>query len=174
MTTTMGQEQQPVEEQQSSRPRKRSSARWREQLRRLLKLSEAQAVLGWTILTMLAALVGTIYLVQASSLAESGRRIQFLQFDLSDIKRENGELERQIAEAQALPNLQDRARSLGFYIAAPEEVEFIVVEEYPAVLPEPTPEPEIRPEPIDTIDVALWLYIRQSFTDLQRGEAVEQ
>ena len=48
----------------------------REQLKRLGWLTEAQAVLGWGVILILVALVGAIYLNQASRIASVGRRVQ--------------------------------------------------------------------------------------------------
>ena len=51
----------------------------REQLKRLNALTEAQAALGWGVILLLAALLGTVYVSQASRIATVGRRVQILQ-----------------------------------------------------------------------------------------------
>ncbi|MDA0244901.1 MAG: hypothetical protein OT477_15910 [Chloroflexi bacterium] len=149
---------------------------WRGELRRLLKLNEAQAALGWAVILVLVTLIATIYLIQASYIAETGRRVQILQFDLADYKRQNSVLERQIAESQSLNRLETAARQLGFVLATPEEIEYIIVPDYPAhteslaLLPTAVPTPA---EPIELIEEALWLVVRDNITDLRRGASSE-
>lgn len=152
-------------------PTERPSARkMRERLRRLGWLTEAQAALGWGIILVLAALLGAIYLIQASRIATVGRRVQFLQNDLDALHRDNAGLERQIAEAQSLTRLQQEALRLGFIPANPEEIEYITVADYP--VPQPTPTPVSIPAiPPETIGQAIWLVVRERITGLTRAEA---
>ncbi len=168
-------------ENDQGQPAPRSSqTRWRARLKRLLKLWEAQAALGWAIIVILGALVGTIYLVQASSVAQLGRRMQILQNDLADLKRGNAEIERKIAESQSLDQLQIRAQQLGFLPANPDEIDYLVVPDYPADEPEITLE-SLRPveavpppEPIETMEQAIMMWIQQRFSGLSQGVANQQ
>jgi hypothetical protein len=173
MTTTIGSEQNRPQERRTRPSRRVTTARWRSQLRRLWKLSEAQAALGWAIITLLAAVVGTIYLVQASTVAETGRRVQLYQLELVDLKRQNNLIERQIAEAQALDRLQQDALRLGFVKADPEAITYIVVTDYPNTWLTPTPAPTPLPQPIDTIDEALFAVLQSQLLNLTKGEALE-
>lgn len=148
-----------------------SARKAREHLRRLSWLTEAQAAVGWGIILILAALLGVIYLSQASSIATVGRRVQFLQNELGELRLINADLERQIAEAQSLSRLQQEALRLGFIQAAPDAIEYIIVENYPTetavvITPEPLPQP-----PAETMTEALWLAIRDSITGFMRGES---
>ncbi len=149
----------------------------RDQLRRFRTLTEAQAVLGWAVILVLAALVGTIYVSQASRIASVGRRMQIMQADLEGLKRENGAIERQIAEAQQLNRLQAEAARLGFIPADPDDIEYIIVPNYPvensglpviAEAPVPVPQP-----PPDTMNAALWLAFRGRISGFVQGEANE-
>ena len=65
----------------------------RESAKRLTWLTEAQAVLGWGIILVLVAVLGTIYLSQASQIAVTGRRVQIRQNELDTLKRENAAME---------------------------------------------------------------------------------
>ena len=159
--------------------RKRSARQTRELARRLGWLTEAQAALGWGVILVLAALLGVIYLTQASRIAAVGRRVQILQNELIDLKRENAELERQIAEAQSLERLQDMAVRQGFAQALPDDIEYVTVSNYPAATDEPilktaTPEPVAISQPPTTLPEAIWLAMQQSVGDLIRGESHEQ
>ncbi len=147
----------------------------RDQLRRFRTLTEAQAVLGWAVILLLAALVGTIYVSQASRTASVGRRIQMMQAEMETLKRENAAMERQIAEAQRLTRLQAEAARLGFVPANADDVEYIIVPNYPiansSIASEPTATP--LPPPPDTINDALWLALRGRINGFVQGEANE-
>jgi cell division protein FtsL len=151
----------------------------REQLKRLNALTEAQAALGWGVILVLAALLGTVYVSQASRIASVGRKVQVLQNELTDLKRQNNNLERDIAAAQALDRLQAEAIRLGFVEAAPADIEYIIVPDYPVELEETDPLeilPMVTavPPPAATVREALWLYLSDRFSDFIRGEAREQ
>lgn len=154
----------------------------REKAKRLSWLTEAQAALGWGIILVLIAVLGTIYLSQASRIAVTGRRVQMLQNELETLKRDNAEIERTIAESQSLERLQQQAQDMGFVEAQPGDIEYLVVPDYPeatAVSPTLAADPAVTPEPVlvpppETIEEALWLAIQDSVSDLIQGEAGEQ
>ncbi len=151
----------------------------REQLKRLNALTEAQAALGWGVILVLAALLGTIYVGQASRIASVGRRVQILQNELTELKRQNNDFERDIAAAQALDRLQAEAIRLGFVEANPDDIEYIIVPDYPVELAETdpleiAPTATAVPPPADSVQEALWLYLSNRFSDFIKGEAREQ
>jgi cell division protein FtsL len=154
--------------------------RKREQLKRLGWLTEAQAALGWGIILILAALLGAIYLNQASRIASVGRRVQVLQNELESLKRENADLSRQLAESQSLERLQREAIRLGFIPARPDDIEYIIVPDYPVSNGEPassfieTPPVISTPAPPETMSEAAWLAFKASVGNLIYGEASEQ
>lgn len=156
---------------------KRRRRQARELARRLGLLTQAQAATGWAVILILGALLGVIYLNQASKIAAIGRHVQRVQADLDEVKRTNAELERQIAEAQALDRLEAEARRLGFVPAAPGDIEYIVIPNYPT---EPAVEraeptgPLVQPEPPASMWEAIVLAVRDLGIDLTRGEANEQ
>ncbi|MFQ5398128.1 MAG: hypothetical protein ACE5E7_00865 [Anaerolineae bacterium] len=149
----------------------------RERLKRIGWLDEAQVALGWGVILILAALLGTIYLRQTSHIAAVGRRVQQLQYDLNTLKRENAALEQQIAEAQAIDRLHEEIKKLGFISPRPEDIEYIVVPNYPvaeeAPEPHPTNPPSEAPAVPETMREALWLTLQSSISNLIRGEAGE-
>ncbi|MDX1663632.1 MAG: hypothetical protein R3272_07555 [Candidatus Promineifilaceae bacterium] len=148
----------------------------RQLIRRLGILTDAQAALGWFVILALAALVGTIYVSQASRIATSGRRVQILQNQLEEIKRENAALEREIAEAQALDRVQAQVAEMGFLRAAPEDIEYMVVEAGPVPEVEPVVEaPAPAPaEPVETMGEALLLVLEESLNGLSVGESSQR
>ena len=145
----------------------------RQKARRLNALSDAQVALGWFVILALVALVGAIYVSQASRIAGAGRQVQILQNRLDDLKRQNTELERDIAEAQSLERLQQEAIRLGFVRAAPEDIDYMVVEGYPrATAPSPVVSPTpTTARPVESMSEAIWLALRGSIDGLVRGEA---
>jgi hypothetical protein len=156
------------------KPRPRQA---RELARRLGLLTQAQAAAGWGVVIILAALLGAIYLNQTSKIATIGRRVQREQATLDEAKRQNAELERHIAEAQALDRLDTEARRLGFVPSTPADIDYVVIPNYPMEpAPEPTEEATIEepPTPPESLWEAIALEARDLGIDLTRGEANEQ
>ena len=152
--------------------------RKRDTNKRLSWLTEAQAAVGWGIILVLIAILGTVYLSQASKTAVAGRRVQIRQNDLDDLKRENASLEKSIAEAQSLDDLRAQAQAMGFIQAQPENIEYLVIPDYPAETAVPpilsaTPEVEELAPP-DTMEEALILAFQASVSSLIEGSAGEQ
>ncbi|MBK8985092.1 MAG: hypothetical protein IPM39_03270 [Chloroflexi bacterium] len=153
----------------------------RETAKRLNWLTEAQAAIGWGIILVLLAILGAIYLNQASHIAVTGRRVQMMQNDLETLKRDNAAIERTIAESQSLGRLQQQAQAMGFVEAKPGDIEYLLIPEYPhatAVPPQLSPDPAATPQaapvsPPETIEEAFWLAFRDSVGDLIQGEAGE-
>jgi len=144
----------------------------KEQHRRRAWLNDAQMAMGWLIVFGLAALLGTIYLSQASRIASSGRRMQILQSQLDTVKRDNADLEGNIASVQALDRLLVEAQNMGFRPADPAEIEYLVVPDFPTeALPQATPEP--TRQPIETMQEAIFVAISSSLEGLGKGVANE-
>ena len=152
----------------------------RELARRLGVLTEAQAAAGWGVIVVLGALLGAIYLNQASKIATIGRRVQIEQNDLDEVKRANAELEQQIATAQSLERLDTKARQLGFVPSTPADIDYIVVPQYPTESVGPSAvssddaTPDTPPATPDTLWQAIALAVRDLGIDLTRGETREQ
>lgn len=71
----------------------------------------------------LVTLVGILYLLLVSYTAAQGRHIEDLQVEFFRLRRENAQLEVEIAEASAIARLQQRAAELGFVPA--EQIEYL-------------------------------------------------
>jgi hypothetical protein len=122
-------------------------------------------------------LLGVIYLNQTSRTATVGRHVQSLQYQLNELKRENGELEKKIAEAQSLTQLQNKAIHLGFTQAQPDDIEYLIVPDYP-VVSEPVArqslgETAVFAPPSATMAEALQLALQKRISNLMQGEARE-
>lgn len=152
--------------------------RWRSQLQDLWTLSKAQTALTWVMLAALIAMGAVFLLVQASAVAAVGREIQELQYELNSIRAVNFDLERQIAEAQSIEDMQARSLALGFHRASPEEAIYIVVPDYP-IEPapfDPFPQTEAeallnRVEPVSSMQEAIRLSLYQTISGFIEGSA---
>jgi hypothetical protein len=108
--------------------------------KRAPSLFRAQAALGWGVVVALVALLGVVYLTLGSESIVSGYHIQQMTWDMMELQRQNAQLEAQIAAFEAVDELQDRARQMGFVAAKPEEIEYLRVDNYPPVPGEGLPQ----------------------------------
>jgi len=144
----------------------------KERKKKLVNLTEAQAAMSWTVLLALAFLLGAIYLFQTSQIASVGRHVQEMQNQLDEAKQANVELEQKIAEAQSLERLQEEAARLGFIKATPQDVEYLVIPNFPgAVESETATEPADTSVSAQTIGEALWMMFQSGISGLMRGES---
>jgi len=74
-------------------------------------------------LVVVLTLVAALYLVLVSRTAAQGRHIEQLQAELFRLRRENEQLEVEVARESAIPRLWERAAELG--LAPAERVEFL-------------------------------------------------
>ncbi len=78
---------------------------------------------------VLAGLMAGLYLWQASEIATTGRRIETLRQQRTELEHQNAELLDQIAVDGSIPQLQERASRLGFTPAT--QVEYLTVTAVP-------------------------------------------
>jgi cell division protein FtsB len=93
---------------------------------------ERKAALGMLLILITASLIGWLYLTQASSLTTTSFQIDQLRGELSKLNQQNAELELEIAEWEALPRIERRAREIGF--GPPGQVLYLSVPDYPATV----------------------------------------
>jgi hypothetical protein len=103
---------------------------WRNQ-RQTLTL----AALGFVV----ALIIGALYLSQAAAIATTGRQLEDLINDRNRLEQQNEQLRAEIAALRSVPHLQQRARDLGFDLAAGGDLEYLVVDGY---------DPDYQDEPI--------------------------
>jgi cell division protein FtsL len=90
---------------------------------------ERKAALGMLLILITLSLIGWLYLTQASSLTTTSFQIEQLRAELGVLKQQNAQLELEIAEWEALPRIEQRARELGF--GPPSQVLYLPVANYP-------------------------------------------
>lgn len=90
----------------------------------------------WTgvfLLALLAiAMVSALYLEVNSRAALVGREIQSLEFEIASIERANADMTTQLAVLQSKAVMEERARALGFRLAEPGEIHYLIVPGYSA------------------------------------------
>ncbi len=154
----------------------KSARQTRELVRRLGKLTEAQAAMGWGVILLIITLLGAIYLNQSSKVAAIGRHVQELDYNLAEIQRENRQLEREIAEAQSLERLQKEMDRLGFVPSNVFDIEYLVILDYPASITPPTSstiKDGHSTRPVETVREGLLIVLHDRLDDLMRGESSE-
>lgn len=87
---------------------------------------------------IVAIIIGALYLVQAATNVSTARDIQLLRDQRDRIQRENELLKAENAELQSVPRLMEQAATLGFVTAAPEDIQYLVVDGYVYDQPAPT------------------------------------
>jgi hypothetical protein len=139
--------------------------------KRAPSLFRAQAALGWGVVVALMALLGVVYLTLGSDSIVSGYHIQQMTWTLTSLQRENAQLEAQIAQHEAVGNLQNRAREMGFVAAGPEQIEYLRVDNYPPVPGDGVPDRAgIEPGVADTSG-GWWHKLTRGFANWSRSTA---
>lgn len=103
--------------------------------------SESNFVLARALLLLVGvlALLGMMYLTQSSQATLTGTRVVELQARLERLRRENAQLEYEIAVLTAPDQIAERARRLGLRPASITQTTYLVVHEYPALPSKPVP-----------------------------------
>jgi hypothetical protein len=96
---------------------------------------QTQVVAASAVFFLVMAALGGLYLATATRAATAGRDVQRLEEQKTDLLHELDQLQTDIAAAQSMTRLTKRARELGFVPATPDQVEYLVVQGYPAAPP---------------------------------------
>jgi cell division protein FtsL len=92
-----------------------------------------------------AALIGVIvlalfwlaYVSQASRTTLTGQRVYEMQQELERVKRENMQMEVDIAALTTPARIAERARALGLRPTTTSQIQYVVIRDYPIVNPTP-------------------------------------
>jgi len=85
---------------------------------------------------VIVAVIGALYLAQASRTATIGRRLQEYESERQQLEQQNAQLKAEIAGLQSVPRLTSEAEALGYHTANSSQVEYLPVDVAP---PQPTP-----------------------------------
>ena len=98
---------------------------------------DSKAALGFLLILATFSLVGWLYLTQASAVTTTSYRIDELRLEIDQIENQNAVLALEIAELEALPHVESRARELGFEPTT--SVRYLPVVDYPVNVDETAP-----------------------------------
>lgn len=100
---------------------------------------------------VIVAVIGALYLAQASRTAAAGRGLQAMEAQRQALEQQNAHLRAEIAALRSVPRLIAEAERMGYRDAGVDEVEFLLLEGVPP--PVETPEPVI-PSALDETPTA--------------------
>ncbi|MCX7837945.1 MAG: hypothetical protein N2559_00590 [Anaerolineae bacterium] len=106
------------------------------------------------ILVGVIALVGLLYLAQSTHATLTGKRVVKLQQRLEMLRRENAQLEYEIAVLTAPHRIAERATRLGLRPLTPTQAKYIVITDYPAMF-SATPSAMTSTSPPSALEVLL-------------------
>lgn len=98
---------------------------------------QRQWIGAFLLVLICAAMVAALYLDVTARTAVAGREIQELRVELTNIQRENADLETQLADLTSTAIMQRRAVQLGYRPVKPGELDYVAVSGFV------TPEPDI-------------------------------
>ncbi len=144
-------------------------------LRRTSWQRQRQAVVLAALGLLMALVVGAlVYLSQAAQDATTGRQLELLIAERNQLEQANESLRTEIASLRSVPRLQLRAQEMGFELAKPEAIDYVIVENFDprrtAVAPQTWA--QTTPGPVYDETMAGWLQ-QQLDTFGQSPEAVE-
>lgn len=96
---------------------------------------QRQYVGAFLLAVIVLALVAALYLDLSARTTLTGREIQALQTQITDLQRSNADLETELANLTSSAMMQQRALELGYRPVKPGELDYISVPGY--VAPEP-------------------------------------
>ena len=99
-------------------------------LRRSVWKPERQVFALATLGVVIALLLGALYLFQVANEASINNELREMQTQRDELERLNQELRSEIAALTSVPNLQVRARELGFQLAGSGQIEYLLVADY--------------------------------------------
>jgi hypothetical protein len=109
------------------------------ELKRVFRLApwrvQTQAVAAAAVFALVLAALGGLYLATATRAATAGRDVQRLEAEKADLLHELDQLEAEVAALSAVSRMEARAAELGFVPAAGEQVEYLLVANYPTPPP---------------------------------------
>jgi cell division protein FtsB len=103
-----------------------------------------QFIAALILFVVVAIIIGALFLVQATTNVGNARDIQELREQRDRLLRENEALRAENAQLASVPSLFERAATLGFVTAGPEDIQYLVVEGYVYDQPAPTLTPRIE------------------------------
>lgn len=122
--------------------------------------AQPQFVAVIVLLALVTLIIGGLYLAQATTNITTVRDIELLRQERQRLERENEQLKADIARLESIDNRMNRAATLGFQPAGPEDIQYLIVDGYeyrkPTAIPTQVLVPTVTPQSYDE-DFAGWL-----------------
>ena len=103
--------------------------------------NQTQVVAVLILLAIVSLIIGGLYLAQSTTNITTVRDIEELRRERNALVRDNEALRAQIAGFRSIDNLMTRAADLGFENAQPEDIQYLIVDNYvyrqPTIIPTP-------------------------------------
>ena len=99
--------------------------------------TQTQSVAVWSVVLMVIAVLGGLYLSVASRAGAAGRDLQRLEARQAELVLVNDQLRATLSQLRSVTRLNNRARELGFLPAQPEQIEYLAVSNYPVMVQAP-------------------------------------
>ncbi len=117
---------------------------------------------------VLVAIVAAVYLSVSARSAETGRDIQSMQSDSSDVENQIADLNTKLAMLTSAALMQQRAKDMGFVPVDPAKETFLVIPGYagrPTANLAPPPGPSLVPSTLirPSYTQSLWEWLFQGF-----------
>lgn len=136
---------------------------------------DSKTALGFLLILATFSLVGWLYLTQASAVTTTSYRIDELRLEFERTRQQNAALTLEIAQLEALPRIEARARDLGF--APTTNVRYLPVANYPMPATEGAVSPndatpgldKIRADAVELKSWPWWIKILDSLTAWLEG-----
>jgi cell division protein FtsL len=121
---------------------------------------------------IMVAVIGTLYLAQASRTAATGRRLQELEAERQVLEQQNAQLRAEIAALQSVPRLIAEAEQQGFHMAETGDVEYLKIENVSQTLAAMPASSASSKERVPTYDETLgsWLSEQMATMNAQLGQ----
>jgi cell division protein FtsB len=119
------------------------------------------------LLAVVTLIIGALYLAQTTTSITTARDIRQLDQQKGRLERENELLRAEIARLNSLQNLEERAATLGFRPAGPDDILYLVVDSYVYNQPAPTPTLVIATPTPDTYEENFAGWLKRQFDALR-------
>jgi len=117
--------------------------------------TQAQATSLLMALVIVVAVIGAMYLAQASRTAAAGRRLQELEAQRLILEQQNDQLRAEVASLRSVPRLIAQAEAVGYHAATTQDLEYMPMQgAAPSISVTPTPStttPELAPAYEETL-----------------------
>jgi len=112
---------------------------------------------------VIVAVIGALYLAQASRTSAAGRRLQEMEAQRELLEQQNAQLRAEVAALQSVPRLIGEAERQGYRQARPDEVIYMDLSDIPAPI-QPTPTPLPLEVVVPEYDETLESWLAKQFT----------